>query len=220
MKRESSCRIPTFFWEYKGHKPPCHDLTEYRLSINGEVQRKGAFTLSELESTFLRVEREQPMYCVNSWRMVRLWSGFRLAHLLEWAKPKPNAPFLRATSLGGYEDTTAIMELLVGDPLLVTHIDGDPLSPERGRPIRLLLPHLYQFKWVKALSSLDIVTQYRPGTWQRVGYTDATILNEPHFDIDSREKVKPEADLFNKSDGTVTVHSLGAQRSEKLIEID
>src|ERR1035438_10566402 len=57
------------------------DLTEYRLSINGEVQRKGAFTLSELESTFLRVEREQPMYCVNSWRIDRKSTRLNSSHL-------------------------------------------------------------------------------------------------------------------------------------------
>jgi DMSO/TMAO reductase YedYZ molybdopterin-dependent catalytic subunit len=164
------------------------------------VERENAFTLDVLETSFTRVEREQAMYCVNGWRMVRVWSGFRLAELLQWARPKPHALFLRATSLGGYEDTTAVGELLVGDPLLVTHMDGERLSPERGQPIRLLLPHLYQFKGVKALSSLELVTEYRPGTWQKVGYTDATILNSPHFDIDSRQKVMPEADLFKKSD--------------------
>lgn len=204
MKASPSRRIPTFFWEYPGHKPPTRDMSTYRLKICGEVHRQGSFTLEDLETTFRRTERVQPMYCVNGWRMSREWSGFRLAAILDWAKPKSDSLLLRATSLGGgYEDTSPIADLLAGDPLLVTHINGDPLSPERGQPIRMLLPHLYQFKGVKALESLEVVRDYRPGTWQKVGYTDATILNQPHFDIDSGEDVMPEAELLRRFGGCI-----------------
>ena len=152
--------------------------------------------LQELDSKFTRIQQRVPFYCVNGWRMTREWSGFSLREVVEWACPAREADFLRTTSLGGYEDTTSLNDLFKGEPILATHMDGVPLSLERGQPLRLVLFHLYQFKGVKALTSLELVAEYRKGTWAKVGYDDATILECPHLDIDTGEDVLPEPHLI------------------------
>lgn len=101
-----------------------------------------------------------------------------------------------------YFDTTSIKNLLGGDSWLVTHMDGKPLEFKRGQPVRLMTLDLYQFKGVKAVSSLEVVDNYEKGTWASVGYTDATIQPYPHKAIDTGEDLMPEdhlIELFKES---------------------
>jgi DMSO/TMAO reductase YedYZ molybdopterin-dependent catalytic subunit len=166
------------------------DLGSYRLKVAGAVSRQLSLSLEELGALvpFRQVKRR--FYCVNGWTMMRRWAGYGLADLLEVAGPR--ARLLRATSLYGYEDTSPVAGLVAGDALLATHLDDEPLSADRGSPVRLLLFHCYQFKGVKALAQLEVTDEYRSGTWQRFGYEDATIQTYPHLDIDSRTRIAPD----------------------------
>lgn len=190
--------IPTFFWEFPGHKPPPIDLETYRLRVHGAVARPAELSLADLAARLPTVERKRRFYCVNGWSLEADWRGHELAALIQLVEPDPAAPFLRAISIGGYEDTTAIKELIEGQAMLVTHMNGEPLSPKRGKPIRLMVFNLYQFKGVKALGQLELVANYRPGTWQKVGYRDAFIQPYPHLAIDKNEDLMPDADVLGQ----------------------
>jgi DMSO/TMAO reductase YedYZ molybdopterin-dependent catalytic subunit len=187
-------KIPTFFWEYPGHKPPPPDLEGYRLEVQGLVAQPLVLELEGLGRLLPFREVRRRFYCVNGWTMEDDWGGYRLAELLEVVGPR--AAYLRATSLGGYEDTTRIDALLRGDAMLVTHMGGRPLDPKRGSPLRLMLFDMYQFKGVKAVATLEVTPEYRPGTWQAVGYRDATIQPYPHLDITTGARLMPDPALF------------------------
>jgi DMSO/TMAO reductase YedYZ molybdopterin-dependent catalytic subunit len=187
-------KIPTFFWEYRGHDIPDPDLATYRLCINGE--RRLALSLDELDRRLRRIAIDRRFYCVNGWSLKAVWTGYRVADLLDLAGSKSGAAYLRATSLGGYEDTTAIADLVADEAMLVTHMNGSPLSPARGKPIRLMRFGCYQFKGVKAVARLEVVESYRPGTWEKVGYSDATVQPYPHLAIDRDEELMPESDVL------------------------
>lgn len=182
-------KIPTFFWEYPGHKPPPPDLEGYRLEVKGLVARSLLLELEDLRGLLPFREVRRRFYCVNGWTMEDDWGGYRLVELLEVVQPR--AEYLRATSLGGYEDTTRIDDLLRGDAMLITHMGGAPLEPKRGCPIRLMIFDMYQFKGVKAVATLEVTPEYRPGTWQKVGYRDATIQPYPHLDITTGARLMP-----------------------------
>jgi len=184
-------KIPTFFWEYKGQNLPTIDLDAYRLVIGGEVRNPMSLSLQELGALLPVVEAQKRFYCVNGWSLEAKWQGYRLSSLIEKCETNLDALYLRATSLGGYEDTTEIGTLLEGDAMLVTHMNGEVLLPERGKPIRLMIFNMYQFKGVKSLGRIDIVKEYKPGTWQKVGYTSATIQPYPHLAIDLNKDVMP-----------------------------
>jgi DMSO/TMAO reductase YedYZ molybdopterin-dependent catalytic subunit len=189
-------KIPMFFHEFKGKAIPDVDIYRYRLIIDGAVHRRLEVSLAELETLVPVVEMQRRFYCVNGWSLAALWRGFRLEDVLALAQPIHDAPFLRATSIGNYEDTSRTADLINGGAMLVTHMDGQPLSPERGKPIRLMIFDRYQFKGVKALARIEIVTEYRPGAWVKYGYTDATIQPFPHFAVDLGEDLLPEAEVL------------------------
>jgi DMSO/TMAO reductase YedYZ molybdopterin-dependent catalytic subunit len=192
-------KIPTFFWEYRGQDIPDADLTTWRLRVDGAVERRLALSLEELDRGLRRIEIDRRFYCVNGWSLKALWAGYRVADLLDLAGSKSGAAWLRATSFGGYEDTTAIADLIADDAMLVTHMNGAPLSLKRGAPIRLMRFDCYQFKGVKAVARLEVVESYRPGTWERVGYSDATVQPYPHLAIDCGEELMPESQVLAAS---------------------
>jgi DMSO/TMAO reductase YedYZ molybdopterin-dependent catalytic subunit len=185
-------KIPTFFWEYRGKDIPDPDLATYRLCVDGAVERQLTLSLEELDCRLRRIEIDRRFYCVNGWSLQALWAGYRVADLLDLAGSRSGAAWLRATSLGGYEDTTAIADLVADEAMLVTHMNGAPLSLKRGAPIRLMRFDCYQFKGVKAVARLEVVESYRPGTWEKVGYSDATVQPYPHLAIDCDEELMPE----------------------------
>lgn len=189
-------KIPTFFWEYRGQDIPDPDLAIYRLCVGGAVERRLALSLEELDRRLRRIEIDRRFYCVNGWSLKALWAGYRVADLLGLAGTKSDAAYLRATSLGGYEDTTAIADLVADEAMLVTHMNGAPLPPARGKPIRLMRFDCYQFKGVKAVARLEVVENFRPGTWEKVGYSDATVQLYPHLAIDCDEELMPESGVL------------------------
>jgi DMSO/TMAO reductase YedYZ molybdopterin-dependent catalytic subunit len=194
-------KIPMFFHEFKGRdKIPDVDIVSYRLAVEGAVNHRLQLSLKELEELLPVLEVRRRFYCVNGWSLAALWRGFTLNDLLALAEPAPQALYLRATSIGGYEDTSRITDLVNGGAMLVTHMNGEPLSPERGKPIRLMIFDRYQFKGVKALAKIEVVHEYRPGAWVKYGYTDATIQSFPHFAVDCGEELMPEAEVIGLGD--------------------
>lgn len=189
-------KIPNFFHEVQGRIPEPVDLVTYRLRVEGAVARPLVLSLEELCDLLPTIEVDRRFYCVNGWSLQALWRGYRLADLLTAVEADPGTPYLRATSVFGYEDTTSIADLLDGETMLVTHMNGEPLAPERGRPIRIMNFSLYQFKAVKALGRIEIVPDYRPGTWEKVGYQDATVQPYPHLSIDRDEELMPEPEVL------------------------
>lgn len=186
-------KIPTFFWEYRGKDYPDADLAAYRLLVGGAVERPLALSMEELDRQLRRIEVDRRFYCVNGWSLKAVWAGYRVADLLSLAGSQSGVPYLKAISLGGYEDTTSITDLIADGALLVTHMNGDPLPPARGKPIRLMRFDCYQFKGVKSVARLEVVETCRPGTWEKVGYSDATVQPYPHLAIDCDEDLMPDS---------------------------
>src|SRR4051812_48196805 len=112
-------KIPMFFHEYKGQRIPDVDIESYRLTIAGAVTHPLALSLKELEESLPFIEAERRFYCVNGWSLAARWGGFELAKTLGLAAPLPEATYLRATSLGGYEDTSRVQDLIDGRAMLV-----------------------------------------------------------------------------------------------------
>ncbi len=190
-------KIPTFFHEFGGRPIPAVDPSAYRLVLDGAVERRQELSLSELRSRLPIVERRRRFYCVNGWSLEALWLGFDIGDVLKLASPDLNAPYLRAESSGGYDDTSIIRELVKGGAILATHMNGEPLSLERGAPIRLVVFDRYQFRGVKAVARLEVVREFRPGSWVRYGYSEAAIQPFPHLAIDTGEDLMPDNDVLD-----------------------
>jgi DMSO/TMAO reductase YedYZ molybdopterin-dependent catalytic subunit len=70
----------------------------------------------------------------------------------------------------GYSATIRLEDLADDGTVLATHLHGEPLTPERGYPLRLVLPHLYAWKGPKWLRGLEYLRGPRRGFWEERGY--------------------------------------------------
>jgi len=149
---------------------PEFDLSSWDLRIDGEVEHPFALTWDELMA-LPQVTITTDIHCVTRWsKLDTTWTGVRVRDLLERAQVKPAGTFAMAHSDGGYT-TNMPLELLYDDEVLVTHTyAGEPLEPDHGAPLRLLVPQRYFWKSAKFLRRLEILAADEQGFWELNGY--------------------------------------------------
>ena len=93
-----------------------------------------------------------------------------------------SARYVVAHSEQGYTANVPIEFLRDPLSLLATHADGEPLTPEHGWPLRLVIPEKYFWKSAKWLRGLELSAVDKPGFWERYGYhNDADPFKEERY---------------------------------------
>ena len=161
------------FWRANHYgRVPCIDLTTWSLAIEGAT-RGGEVTRLRWQDIerLPRVEVTADFHCASrrSVQDVR-WSGVAARSVLDLAPPAGGARFALAYGAYGYNASVRVDDLLSPRALFATHVDGEPLTPEHGWPLRLVLPHLYGWKGPKWMLSLEYLTEPRRGFWEQRGY--------------------------------------------------
>ena len=64
------------------------------------------------------------------------------------------------------------VKVSAGRAWVVYEYDGEPLDPEHGGPVRMLVPHLYFWKSAKWVRGVEVLDRDRHGFWERYGYHD------------------------------------------------
>jgi DMSO/TMAO reductase YedYZ molybdopterin-dependent catalytic subunit len=149
---------------------PAYDLATWDLRVDGEVDRPLTLSWDELME-LPQSEVTVDVHCVTRWsKLDTTWRGVRVSELLERAGVREGASHLMAHCDGGY--TTNLPLQAVGhDSVLVAHTyDGEPLEPDHGAPLRLLVPSRYFWKSAKFLRRLEIMRADRMGFWELNGY--------------------------------------------------
>jgi DMSO/TMAO reductase YedYZ molybdopterin-dependent catalytic subunit len=106
----------------------------------------------------------------------------RWRELASLARPTSAARFAVAHAEHGY--TTNVPLAALEDPraLLAWEADGEPLTPEHGWPLRLIVPDRYFWKSAKWLRAIELTAVDRPGFWERYGYhNDADPFREQRY---------------------------------------
>jgi len=111
------------------------------------------------------------IHCVTSWsRYDNIWTGVATRDLIELARPKPEAHFVRLHSYDGYTTNMPIEDFAAADAIVAHSWEGKPLTRQHGGPVRLIVPHLYLWKSAKWLSRIDFIAADDPGFWEVNGY--------------------------------------------------
>ncbi|MGB3330366.1 MAG: molybdopterin-dependent oxidoreductase [Thermomicrobiales bacterium] len=104
------------------------------------------------------------------------WTGVPLAKVLGMAGVMNGATKLVSEGEDGYTDSIPIERALSAEPHIVWKMNGEPLPPQHGSPVRLIVPGLYGIKNVKWLTKMTVTADDYQGYWQQRGWTDTAII--------------------------------------------
>lgn len=149
---------------------PTVDLAQWRFRIWGAVERPVELTWEEIHA-HPRGDVLCDIHCVTTWsRYDNRFGGPAVSPLLALAKPLASAKHVMVHALPDYTTNLPLSDLDRPENLLATHHDGEPLNPEHGGPIRLLVPHLYLWKSAKWVTGFELLEEDWPGFWEGNGY--------------------------------------------------
>ena len=164
---------------------PSTDLASWTFRVWGEVDQPFSLTWDELQA-LPRARVRTDIHCVTRWsRLDAEFEGVPIRHILDLAQVRPEARFALAHAEQGYTANLPLDVLDDDDVLLADTADGQPLTPEHGYPLRLLVPKRYFWKSAKWLRGLELRNSDKPGFWERNGYhNDADPWREERFSDD------------------------------------
>jgi DMSO/TMAO reductase YedYZ molybdopterin-dependent catalytic subunit len=136
---------------------PAVDPSTWSLRIHGMVDQEVTLTWDELLALPLE-ESVTTLTCVSNEVGGGLignavWIGYPVRELLARAAPTADADMVLSRSVDGFTASTPLAVLEDDrNAILAVGMNGDPLPPEHGFPVRMVVPGLYGYvsatKWV------------------------------------------------------------------------
>lgn len=150
---------------------PKKSAADYRLTVDGLVDRPATYTLDTLK----RMEQTRmvrDVQCVTGWRVPETpFEGVRLSALLDAAGARPGAKAVRFTCFdGAYSESLTLDQARRADVLVALRMQDRPVSHSHGGPVRLYVAPMYFYKSAKWLSGITVTDAVRPGYWEKLGY--------------------------------------------------
>ncbi len=161
---------------------PDTDLATWDFRVWGQVEQPVTLSWEEFNE-LTKAEVTEDIHCVTRWsRFDVTFAGVPWSALAELATPKPTARFAIAHAEQGYTANTPLSFLEEPLAVLATHADGEPLTPDHGGPLRLVVPGKYFWKSAKWLRGIELLSTDQPGFWERYGYhNDADPWQEERY---------------------------------------
>jgi len=178
--------------------PNAVDLKEWKLQIEGNVNKPLALTLPDLMQKFKPVSLAAVNQCSGNSRSRLLprvpggqwgngamgnamWTGVRLRELLDMAGVKSGSLQVQFQGLetgqgpAGLGSNLFLKSLDLKNPVLdeclVAYLmNGEPLPMLNGFPVRLVVPGYFATYWTKCLSWIRVLTAPDENFWMKTGY--------------------------------------------------
>jgi len=131
-------------------QPPEHPV----VTVTGAVRRPLQLSLTEICDHPSRCEHCSDLHCVTTWSARGLrWGGLPFSSL-------------------------RLDDCLAADVLLADALNGAPLTPDAGAPLRLVAPAHYGYKSVKHLYAIEYRCHYDPGPAGWMGHPRGRVAYE------------------------------------------
>ncbi|WP_396222591.1 sulfite oxidase [Gemmatimonas sp.] len=182
---------PSVYVRSNFETPDAH--ADWSILVSGDVAQVTRISLDAL-AAMPQHEVLMTMECAGNWRLgmdpvpagepwqcgavsTTRWRGVALATVLANAGPASGAVevLARGADAGPRDDAEGIVRFerslpfdvaMHPDTLLATHMDGEPLTPDHGAPVRLVVPNWYGMASVKWLAALDVLNAPYTGYFQ------------------------------------------------------
>lgn len=143
---------------------------DWALKVGGLVARPSVFSLEQLKrmpQTGMRIRH----YCVEGWSAVAEWHGVQLREIARVVGASREAKYVEFRSFdAGYFSSWDIESSLHPQTILAYGMNGQPLNPDHGAPLRLYSPVKLGYKSVKYLTEVNFLPHRTGGYWENLGY--------------------------------------------------
>jgi DMSO/TMAO reductase YedYZ molybdopterin-dependent catalytic subunit len=169
--------VDAFFIRNNGALPQIGRVEDWRLTIDGEVERPAVWSVAELQARFQTATLTAVLECAGNgrsqfspatdglpWRLGAVgcarWTGVRLRDVLEAAGVKPTAVYtghyapdrlIADPSRPALSRGLPIEKALAEETLIAFAMNGEPLPPLHGGPLRIVAPGFPGSAWQKWL---------------------------------------------------------------------
>jgi len=140
------------------------------LKVGGLVARPSTFSLDQLKQ-MPRTDMRIRHHCVEGWSAVAAWHGVRVSDLARIVGASPDAKYVEFRSFdANYWSSWDRASATHPQTILAYGMNGHPLDPEHGAPLRLYSAVKLGYKMVKYLTKVDFLPQPTGGYWENQGY--------------------------------------------------
>jgi sulfane dehydrogenase subunit SoxC len=221
---------------------PDIDPDTHTLTVHGLVQRPTVFTVADL-TRLPSVSRIVFLECsgnsASEWRggseptvqrahgltSCSEWTGVPLSTLLHECGVDPAATWILGEGADACKLARSIpMSKAMDDVLVVYGQNGEPLRPEQGYPLRLLVPEWEGNINVKWLRRIKVMNQPAMTRWETSKYTDLMpdgSARQFTFDMDAKSVItRPSGGMTLKGSGVYEVTGLAWSGRGAIAHVD
>jgi DMSO/TMAO reductase YedYZ molybdopterin-dependent catalytic subunit len=155
-------------------------FADWRLEVRGLVARPLSLTMDQIRALPQRTQITRHD-CVEGWSAIGQWTGPQLAALLDMAGLKQEAKYIVfrcADTLSGayYYESCDLDDAFHPQTIIAHRLNGEPLPPKNGAPLRLRIERQLGYKHAKYLTAIEAVASYDHidggggGYWEDRGY--------------------------------------------------
>jgi DMSO/TMAO reductase YedYZ molybdopterin-dependent catalytic subunit len=131
-------------------------FADWRLSVNGMVDRPASFSLAQLKSYPTRSQITQ-LACEEGWSYIAEWIGVPLSHVLGMVGIHPQARYVVYFSIDrNWWESIDMADALHPQTFLAYGMNGDELPVGNGGPLRMRLPRQLGYKSVKFITKVTV----------------------------------------------------------------
>jgi DMSO/TMAO reductase YedYZ molybdopterin-dependent catalytic subunit len=136
-------------------------FVDWRLSVDGMVERPASFSLAQLKSYPSRSHITE-LACEEGWSYIAEWIGVPLSHVLDLVGVRPQARYVAYFSIEpGWWESMDMADALHPQTFLAYGMNGDDLPVGNGGPLRVRVPRQLGYKNVKFVTRLTVTGQFK-----------------------------------------------------------
>ena len=131
-------------------------FADWRLTVDGMVDRPGSFSLAQLKSYPSRSQITM-VQCEEGWSYIAEWIGVPLLHVLDAVGVQPQARYVVYFSVEpDWWDSMDMADAVHPQTFLTYGMNGDELPVGNGGPLRMRVPRQLGYKSVKFITHLTV----------------------------------------------------------------
>lgn len=150
-------------------RPPVVNGSTWRLKLEGLVERPLSLTLEEIRSKPGQTQA-LTLSCISNpvggdLISTGFWTGTPFKAVLEEAGLKAGVREIAIESADGFYESVPLEEALDPRTLLVYDMNGEPLTPDHGFPLRIFIPGHFGMKQPKWITRMEAIDHRGAGYW-------------------------------------------------------